>query len=101
MYLFRKYPMIAEEVKKMSKERVLRMMDRHIAKGAPHRQKLSVQVFSSSYLSAMESPTEDEVLITDVIEFKRTAELFPLHKSLDVSQMTMEAILAKSEELNN
>lgn len=95
--------MIADEVKKLSKERVLRMMDRHIAKGAPHRQKLSVQVFSSSHLSAMESPTatEDEVLITDVIEFKRTAELFPLHKSLDVSQMTMEAILAKSEELNN
>ena len=92
-YLFRKYPLIAEEVKKLSKERVLRLFDRNVAKGAPHRQKLSVQVYASQHMSSFEKETE-EVPVTNVIEFKRTTQLFPLAKSVDVSEMTLEAILA-------
>jgi hypothetical protein len=91
--------MIAEEVKALTKERVLRMMDRHMSKGAPHRQKLSVQVFGSSHVGAMITPIAgDEILIKDVVEFKRTSKLFSLPKSLNVSEMTMEAVLAKSNE---
>lgn len=91
--------MIAEQVKSLTKERVLRMMDRHLIKGAPHRQKLSVQVFGSSHVGAMVTPSAgDEILIDDVVEFKRTSKLFPLTKNLNVSEMTMEVILAKSNE---
>jgi hypothetical protein len=89
--------MLAEEVKTLTRERVLRMMDRHIIKGAPHRQKLSVQVFGSSHVDAMITPIAgEEILIKDVVEFKRTSKLFSLAKSLNVSEMTMDAILAKS-----
>jgi hypothetical protein len=91
--------MIAEQVKTLTKERVLRMMDRHLIKGAPHRQKLSVQVFGSSHVGAMVTPIAgDEILIDDVVEFKRTSKLFALTKNLNVSEMTMEVILAKSNE---
>jgi len=86
--------MIAEHVSALTKEQVLRLWDRNIAKNGPHRQKLSVQVFSSQHKSAMEQPTgDDDVVIGDTMEFKRTSKLFPLPKSVDVSKMTMEAIM--------
>lgn len=85
--------MIAEHVKALTKEQVLRLWDRIIAKNGPHRQKLSVQVFSSQHKSAMEQPTGDDVVIGDVVEFKRRSNLFPLPKAVDVSKMAMEAIL--------
>lgn len=89
--------MIAEHVSTLTKEQVLRLWDRNIAKSGPHRQKLSVQVFSSQHKDAQENPTgRDVVVIEDTVEFKRTSKLFPLPKSVDVSNMTMEAILAAS-----
>jgi hypothetical protein len=89
--------MIAEHVSTLTKEQVLRLWDRNIAKNGPHRQKLSVQVFSSQHKDAKEKPTgEDVVVIDDTVEFKRSSKLFPLPKSVDVSNMTMEAILAAS-----
>ena len=40
----------------------------------------------------MEQPTGDDVVIGDTVEFKRTSNLFPLPKCVDVSKMTIESI---------
>lgn len=73
---------------------MLRFWDKHIAKNGPKRQKLSVQVFSNQHKSAIDQPVEDGVVtIRDPVEFKRTSDLFPLPKSVDVSRMTMKAAL--------
>lgn len=83
--------MIAEDVSKLTKEEVLRLWDRNIAKNGPHRQKLSVQVFSSQHKSSMEQPTGSDVVIGDVVEFKRTSDLFPLPKSVHVAVVDIRA----------
>lgn len=86
--------MIADHVSTLTKDQVLRMWDRNIAKHGPHRQKLSVQVFANQHKSAMNKETGDGVIvIDDPVEFKRTSNLFPLSKEVDVSNMTMEAVL--------
>lgn len=69
----------------LTKDDVLRLWDRCISKNGPHRQKLSVQVFSSQHKSAMEKPTEnDAAAIEDPVEFKRISNLFPLPESVEV-----------------
>jgi insulysin len=92
-YLFRKYQMIAEEVGKLDKNAVLRLFDRHLAKGAPRRQKLSVQVFAGREIKSDDENDDKVVLVTDVNEFKRGLRLFPLVKSVDVSPMKFETVV--------
>jgi hypothetical protein len=41
----------------------------------------------------MENPSENVVVLVDPVEFKRTSNLFPLPKLVDISSMTMKEVL--------
>lgn len=70
------------------------MWDRHIGKGGTHRQKMSTQVFASQHKTAKEKDLgEGVILVEDPIEFKRTSNLFPLPKEVDVSKLSLDALM--------
>jgi len=84
-YMFHKYQRIAEYVKVATKNQVLIFLDRYVCKGSPHRNKLSIQVFSKAHVDQMDQTVEEDVtLIKDTVEFKRGLPLFPLPATVAV-----------------
>jgi insulysin len=89
-YVFMRRQLIAAEAKTLSKEQLLHFFSKHIANGAPSRQKLAVQVFAKSNESRITEPiSTGEVLVIDPVEFKRSSALFPLVQAIDLGPMKM------------
>jgi secreted Zn-dependent insulinase-like peptidase len=86
-YNFRRLQQIAEHVKVMTKERILRFFDKFVAASAPCRRKLCVQVFAKQHEEKMTTvPVEDGiVVIENPAEFRRTMALYPLPPKADVT----------------
>lgn len=83
-YSFRRLQDVAEEVKSITKERVLVFFDKYIAASGPCRRKLCVQVFAKQHHEKMAEPVEDGiVVIQDPAEFKQSMSLYPLPKKVD------------------
>jgi insulysin len=95
-YAFTKLHDIAEHVKTLTKERVLRFFDKYVAVNAPCRRKLCTHVFANQHAQRMgQKATVDgvdpdkTVIIEDPVEFKRTMPLFPLAKRKQVSVVSI------------
>jgi insulysin len=82
-YNFSRLADIAGEARTLNKLDVLRLFDRHVLRGSPNRQKLSVQVFGNNHLERLNEET-DAVLIKDPIEFGRGQSLFPVPTTVSV-----------------
>jgi secreted Zn-dependent insulinase-like peptidase len=93
-YLFKKYQLVAAEVEKIELTTVLRFFDKFVAKNAPNRRKLSIQVYSKKHVEKMDEPVPKEgvtlIRATDVIEFKRNMPLFSLPPKVNVENMKLE-----------
>jgi secreted Zn-dependent insulinase-like peptidase len=87
-YLFKKYQLVAAEVEKLELTTVLRFFDKFVAKNAPNRRKLSIQVYSKKHVVPKEGVTL--IRATDVIEFKRNMPLFSLPPKVNVENMKLE-----------
>jgi secreted Zn-dependent insulinase-like peptidase len=86
-YLFKRLNLIAAHLETTSKSQVLRFFDKYIAKGSPHRRKLSVQVFAKPHMEKYESPVPDGVSLfySDKVDgFKQSMPLFPLSEKVDL-----------------
>jgi secreted Zn-dependent insulinase-like peptidase len=89
-YKFQKYELIADVVKtKLTRDIVLDFFDTYIAKDAPQRKKLSVQVFSTQHQSNMDDPvpspeTTTVIKYDSVSEFQNSMELFPTTPAADL-----------------
>ena len=95
-YQFTRLQDIAEHVKGLTKERVLRFFDRYLAPKAPCRRKLCVHVFAKQHQERMgqkanlDGVDPDSVaMITDPVEFKRTMPVFPLPKRPEVNVVSL------------
>jgi len=91
-YLFQKFQLLGKEVKKMTVEKVLRFFDKYVARDAPKRRKLCIQVFGKNHVERMKEPAKKGVtLITEdgFVEFRNGMGLFPLAKEVDVEGMKM------------
>jgi len=86
-YLFKKRSLLAAEVKKLSMFRILQFFDKFIAKSAPRRKKLSVQVFAQQHLDHYDDPVPQSITSLrpeEVVDFKRSMPLYELPKKVDV-----------------
>jgi hypothetical protein len=93
-YQFRRLQTIAEFVKEVTKDRMLRFYDRYIAASAPCRRKLCVQVVAKQHEEAIVLEEEksgengrtgnSRISIKDASEFKRTMPLFALPETVDI-----------------
>jgi len=97
-YMFKKYEMIAEEVKNITVRKVLTFFDKYVGKDGVNRKKMSVQVFGKNFTKKLENTDEKDygknlVIIDsqDAVDFKRCMNLFPLPKIIDVNQFKMNA----------
>ena len=99
-YVFRRMTLLADEVRGLEREDVVRLYDAHVAESAPRRGKFYVQVFGKNHLSGMDGAEEaaardgddrEVVLVKDPVEFKRGMTLYPLSATADVSGMTMRS----------
>ena len=95
-YQFTRLQDIAEHVKSLTKERVLRFFDRYLALNSPNRRKLCVHVFARQHQERMGQKAKLDgvdpdsiVLIKDPVEFKRTMPLFPLPKRPEVDVVSI------------
>ena len=80
-YRFKRLHEIAAYLEHTTLKDVLRFFDRYVAKEAPKRKKLSVQVFAKQHMENYNSPVTDGVSIIfpeDVDNFKNNMSLFPL-----------------------
>lgn len=85
-YEFDRLKKIAKVVATVSKEDVLRLYDRYLLAGSPHRRKLSIQVFGSQHVDRMNDPVPDGVQrVDDVDEFARTASLYCMAKKVMIT----------------
>ena len=62
-YLFKRLDLIATHLETTTKSQVLRFFDKYIAKGSPHRRKLSAQVYAKQHMEKYESPVADRVTL--------------------------------------
>ena len=91
-YQFTRLQDIAQHVKTLTKDRVLRFFDKYVALNAPCRHKLCVHVFAKQHQERMGQKAKLEgvdadnvVIVNSPVEFKRSMPLFPLAKQVDVS----------------
>ena len=78
----------------MTKNRVLQFFDKYVAKSAPCRKKLCVQVFAKQHLERMNDPVDDDntLLIEDPAAFKRAMPLYPLPEKVPIQVVEDEVI---------
>eukprot|EP01083_Nonionella_stella_P234611 825745_1 len=79
-YEFKRLDLIADEVEKVEKNEVLQIFDKFIAVDGPRRKKLSVQVFAEQHMEKFDDPVSDAILLKNVEEMKRSADLYGLPK---------------------
>lgn len=85
-YDFHRMKNIAEIVKTVTKEDVLRLFDRFMLAGSPDRRKLTVQAFGSEHLDVMDKPVPDGVRhVTGIDDFVRHVPLFPLPPPVEIT----------------
>lgn len=92
-YQFKRLQTIAEHVKELTKERMLRFYDKYIAANAPCRRKLSVQVVAKQHEEAIalkeekngDSPCASRTVINDIEEFKRCMPLFAMPATVEIN----------------
>ena len=86
-YEFDRFKKIAEIVKTVSKEDVLRFYDRFVLAGSPERRKLTVQVFGSQHLERLSDPVPDSVRLVDNIDsFIRQVPMYPVPESVEITE---------------
>jgi insulysin len=91
-YQFTRLQQIAEHVKKITKDKVLRFYDKYVAASAPCRRKLCIQVFAKQHEDRMGAEVEKGVvLIENPTEFKRSMPLYPLAKKADFQVVEIQS----------
>jgi len=85
-YEFDRTKRIAEIVKTVTKEDVLRLFDRFMLAGSPDRRKLSIQAFGREHLDLMDQPVSESVCrVTSIDDFVRHVPLYPLSPSVKIT----------------
>ena len=85
-YQFQRLQNIAEHVKTITKDKVLRFYDKYVSVSAPCRRKLCVQVFAKQHAAKLNDPVPPGVvLVKEPASFKRSMVLYPLPKEVEIS----------------